>query len=356
MGVYIIAEAGVNHNGSLDTALKLVDAAADAGADAVKFQTFRAEMVISEYAPKAEYQKQTTGNSGSQLEMVRRLELDAEAHFKLKQRCTERKISFLSTPFDEDSVNLLVHNLGIRTLKIPSGEITNAPLLLFMARTGCSLFMSTGMSTLGEIEEALGVLAFGFLNQETLPSREAFKKAFFSEEGQKILKQKVTLLHCTTEYPAPFNEVNLGVIRTLRLAFALPVGYSDHTEGISVPIAAVALGASIIEKHFTLDKTLPGPDHKASLEPNELSMMVQSIRRVEDALGNSKKIPTFSELKNQSIARKSLVAKHEIAQGISFSEKNITVKRPGDGISPMLFWDFIGKKASRHFLKDEKIQ
>lgn len=356
MSIYIVAEAGVNHNGSLDMALELVDCASDAGADAVKFQTFHAEKVISENAPKAEYQTQTTGIGQSQLDMVRPLELDAEAHYALKKRCIERKINFLSTPFDEDSVDFLAHSLGLRTLKIPSGEITNAPLLLRAARTGCSLIMSTGMSTLGEIEEALGVLAFGFLNNEMLPSREAFRKSFFSNEGQNILKQKVSLLHCTTEYPAPFNEVNLRVLETLRQAFGLPVGYSDHTEGIAVPIAAAALGAEIIEKHFTLNKGLPGPDHKASLEPDELSMMVHSIRRVEDALGNGKKIPTPSELKNQSIARKSLVAQHEIAQGVSFSEKNITAKRPGDGISPMLFWDFIGKKACRHFLKDEKIQ
>ncbi|MBL3539453.1 N-acetylneuraminate synthase [Aminivibrio sp.] len=356
MSVYIIAEAGVNHNGSLDMALKLIDCASEAGADAVKFQTFRAEKVISEYAPKAEYQTLATGKNQSQLEMVRPLELGAEAHYALKKRCNERKINFLSTPFDEDSVDFLAHSLGLRTLKIPSGEITNAPLLLRAARTGCSIIMSTGMSTLGEIEEALGVLAFGFLNNETPPSRDAFCKAFFSKEGQNVLKQRVSLLHCTTEYPAPFSEVNLRVLETLRQAFGLPVGYSDHTEGIAVPIAAAALGASIIEKHFTLDKGLPGPDHKASLEPDELSIMVYSIRKVEDALGDGKKIPTFSELKNQSIARKSLVAKQEISQGVPFSENNITAKRPGDGISPMLFWDLIGKKASRYFLKDEKIQ
>lgn len=355
MSVYIIAEAGVNHNGSLDMALQLVDAAADAGADAVKFQTFVADHVISKNAAKAEYQKRTTDVSESQLEMARRLELSQNDHFKLKTRCSEKKIQFLSSPFDEESLDFLVNVLKLEIIKIPSGEITNAPLVLRAARTGCRVFLSTGMSTLGEIEDALGVLAYGYLDGKN-PSREAFKRAFCSKDGQEALKQKVTLLHCTTEYPAPFNEVNLNVIRTLRHSFELPVGYSDHTQGISIPIAAVALGAQLIEKHFTLDRTLPGPDHNASLESAELALMVRCIREVELALGSGKKIPTSSEIKNQQIARKSLTAKDEIKIGEYFSEKNITSKRPGDGISPIFFWDFLEKKAERKFSKDEKIQ
>jgi len=351
---YIIAEAGVNHNGSLDMALRLVDAAAEAGADAVKFQTFKAENVISKHASKADYQKRTTDVSESQLEMAHRLELSQKDHLKLKKRCAEQNIHFLSSPFDDTSVDFLVQDLGLEVLKIPSGEITNAPLLLRIAHTGTRVYLSTGMSTLGEIEDALGVLAFGYM-QEGIPSVENFSKAYFSAEGQKALKQKVTLLHCTTEYPAPFDEVNLNAIRTLQQAFDLPTGYSDHTEGISVPIAATALGAQIIEKHFTLDKTLPGPDHKASLEPGELALMVKSIRKIEIALGNGKKIPTLSELKNRDIARKSLVAARDLAEGELLTANNITAKRPGDGLSPFLFWDCIGTIAITQFTKDEKI-
>lgn len=354
MSAYIIAEAGVNHNGSLAMALELVDAAAAAGADAVKFQTFIAELVISKYASKADYQKKTTDSSESQLEMARRLELNREEHLELQGRCIERGIQFLSSPFDEPSVDFLYRTLGLKALKIPSGEITNAPLLLRAARTGCSIYMSTGMSTLGEIEDALGVLAFGYLREEA-PSLEAFGAAFFSEKGQDLLKRNVTLLHCTTEYPAPFGEVNLNAMETLRCAFDLPVGYSDHTEGIAVPIAAVALGAQVIEKHFTLNRTLPGPDHKASLEPDDLAAMVRSIREVEAALGSGRKIPTPSELKNRNIARKSLVATEDIAKGSVLTEENMTAKRPGDGISPFLFWDCLGSVATADFSKDNKL-
>ncbi|NCC59105.1 MAG: N-acetylneuraminate synthase, partial [Synergistales bacterium] len=339
---------------SLDTALELVDAAAEAGADAVKFQTFAAELVISKYAPKADYQKKTTDSSESQLDMVRRLELNREEHLELQTRCIERGIQFLSSPFDEPSVDFLYRTLGLEALKIPSGEITNAPLLLRAARTGCSIYMSTGMSTLGEIEDALGVLAFGYLSEES-PSLEAFRVAFFSEKGQSILKRNVTLLHCTTEYPAPFDEVNLNTMETLRRAFDLTVGYSDHTEGIVVPIAAVALGAQVIEKHFTLDRTLPGPDHKASLEPDDLARMIRSIREVEAALGNGKKIPTYSELKNRNIARKSLVAAEDIPKGSILTKENMTAKRPGDGISPFRFWDCLGSVATADFSKDNKL-
>ncbi|MEI7818137.1 MAG: N-acetylneuraminate synthase, partial [Desulfuromonadales bacterium] len=273
---YIIAEAGVNHNGSLALAKKLVEVAADAGADAVKFQTFKADSLVSRLAPKAEYQSKATGADESQYEMIRKLELDEQAHEMLIEHCTVCGIQFLSTPFDLESVDLLAGRFDLSCIKIPSGDITNGPLLLKIAHTGKPVILSTGMSTLGEIEEALGVLAFGYLGVGE-PSPAVFRLAYCSIQGQELLLEKVTLLHCTTEYPAPVEEVNLNTLDTLRSAFGLPVGYSDHTEGITVPIAAVARGAVIIEKHFTLDRTLPGPDHKASLEPTELKQMVTAI-------------------------------------------------------------------------------
>jgi N-acetylneuraminate synthase len=355
MSTFIIAEAGVNHNGSLRMALDLVDAAADAGADAVKFQTFKSEAVISRYAVKADYQKRTTESSESQLDMVKKLELDLDAHRELVRRCRERRIAFLSTPFDLGSVDLLAHDLGLETLKLPSGEITHAPLLLKVAQTGCNAILSTGMSTLGEIEAALGVLAFGYTGESGEPSVEAFRRAYESEAGQAALAGKVSLLHCTTEYPAPFADVNLRVLGTLRTAFGLPAGLSDHTSGIAVPIAAVGLGAAIIEKHFTLDRRLPGPDHPASLEPGELAAMVRSIREVEAALGGSRKMAVPSELKNRSVARKSLVAAEPVAAGERFTERNLTCKRPGTGISPMEYWSWLGKAAQRDYGPDELI-
>lgn len=351
---YVIAEAGVNHNGSLDMALELVDAAASSGADAVKFQTFKSEAVISRHAEKADYQKNTTGSRESQLEMVKKLELDLAAHRRLVERCRQRGIEFLSTPFDLESVDLLVKELQVPTLKISSGEITNAPLLLKIARTGKPVILSTGMSSLADIEEALGVLAFGYRGGEA-PGVEAFAESYFSDEGQGLLKQKVTLLHCTTEYPAPFGDVNLRAMETLRAAFGLRVGYSDHTEGIAVSIAAAALGACILEKHFTLDRSLPGPDHKASLEPGELEQMVRSVRQVEKALGTGRKIPAASELKNKAIARKSLVALRAIRAGEIFSEENLTAKRPGNGVSPMDYWAYLGKVAERDYGEDETL-
>ncbi|MDD5249246.1 MAG: N-acetylneuraminate synthase [Rhodocyclaceae bacterium] len=353
--VFVIAEAGVNHNGSLDLALELIDAAAVAGADAVKFQTFKSEAVISRFAIKADYQIRTTGKEESQLDMVKKLELGLAAHLKMLERCAQHGIQFLSTPFDLESVDLLVDHLHVSMLKIPSGEITNAPLILRIARTGKPVILSTGMSTLAEIEQALGVLAFGYLSCESKPSLEGFSEVYFSEAGQRILKEKVWLLHCTTEYPAPFADVNLHAMETMRNAFGLPVGYSDHTEGFVVPIAAVALGAGIIEKHFTLNRNLPGPDHKASLEPMELAQMVAAIRQVEEALGKSAKIPAPSELKNKPIARKSLVASVPVRCGEIFSECNLTAKRPGTGISPMRYWEYIGKPTQRDYAEDEAI-
>ena len=355
MAVYIIAEAGVNHNGSMDMALKLVDAAAAAGADAVKFQTFKADSVVSTYAPKAEYQKKTTGVEESQLEMVRKLELNQEAHVILKKHSLDRGIDFLSTPFDEKSVAFLVDDLGLAVLKIASGEITNAPLLLDIAKRGCRVYLSTGMSTLGDIENALGVLAFGYLQRQE-PSLDAFQQAYFSNEGQDFLRKNVTLLHCTTEYPAPFDDVNLRAIETMKQCFGFSVGYSDHTKGISVPIAAVALGATVIEKHFTLDNNLPGPDHKASLDVNELYSMVRGVREVEKALGNGKKIVACSEFKNRTIARKSLVAREDLIPGTVVTEKELASKRPGDGLSPYRLWEVLGKETNVYIKKDVKIK
>jgi N-acetylneuraminate synthase len=352
---FIIAEGGVNHNGSVDMARELIDIAVAAGADAVKFQTFKAEKVISRYAPKAEYQKKTTAETESQLDMVKRLELDENAHGLLIEHCRARNIQFLSSPFDFESVDLLAHKLNLPRLKIPSGEITNGPYLLHVARTGKSVILSTGMSTLGEIETALSVLAFGYLHsyKETLPGK--FHDAYCSEGGRKIIEERVILLHCTTEYPAPFEEVNLQAMETMRSAFGLPVGLSDHTSGIAVSIAAVALGAAVIEKHFTLDKNLPGPDHKASLEPDELKSMIMAIRQVEKALGNGRKMPSLAEWKNRTIARKSLMASQSIREGQIFTENNLSVKRPGSGISPMFYWDLLGEKSKKDYSEDELI-
>jgi N-acetylneuraminate synthase len=352
---YIIAEAGVNHNGSLDMAIQLVEVAAKAGADAVKFQTFKADKLVSRSAPKADYQTRTTDADESQLEMIRRLELDEHAHEILIEQCKTCGIEFLSTPFDFESVDLLAGRFDLSCIKIPSGDITNAPLLLKIARTGKPVILSTGMSTLGEVEDALGVLAFGYLGNSN-PAIEAFRAVYCSAEGQAILHDKVTLLHCTTEYPAPFEDVNLNVMDTLKKAFGLPVGYSDHTEGIAVPIAAVARGAVIIEKHFTLDRSLPGPDHKASLEPAELKQMVSAIRVVELALGTGRKCPTPSERKNIGVARKSLVAACTMRAGETFTDETLTVKRPGNGLSPMNYWEMINRKAARNFTDDEEIE
>lgn len=355
---YIIAEAGVNHNGSLSMAIELVNAASEAGANAVKFQTFKASNIVTKSAPKAGYQELNTDTVESQYEMLKKLELSAEDHQILIDHCNKMNIDFLSTPFDLESVDLLVQTLGLTVLKLPSGEITNAPLILKAAQSGASIILSTGMSTIGEVETALGVLAFGFIkgNSARQPSLAAFQEAYISVEGQKLLQERVTILHCTTEYPAPYEDVNLLVMDTLQHTFQLPIGYSDHTEGIAITIAAVARGAKVVEKHFTLDRTLPGPDHQASLEPNELELMVQSIRQVEKALGHPRKSPVPSELNNRVVARKSIVAAKAIAQGEQFTEHNLTVKRPGDGVLPIYFWDYIGKTATQNYSVDDKVQ
>lgn len=349
----IIAEAGVNHNGCIERAMRLVDVAVESGADVVKFQTFRTEHVVSRFAPKAEYQTKTTSCEESQFEMVKKLELDEAAHQLLIEYCRKSNIQFLSTPFDLYSVDLLARTFDLPYLKISSGEITNAPLLVRAAQTGKKVLLSTGMSTIAEIERALGCLAFGYLPHIKTPSQVTFLEAYCSEVGQRVLKEMVTLLHCTTEYPAPFVDINLKAMDTIRFAFGLPVGFSDHSQGIAIPIAAVARGAVVIEKHFTLDKSLPGPDHQASLEPEELKEMVRSIRQVEAALGNERKIPAISEIKNIAIARKSLVAAKQILKGELFTEENVACKRPGNGISPMNFWELLGEKAGRDFRQDE---
>lgn len=353
---YIIAEAGVNHNGSLDLALQLIEVAAAAGADAVKFQTFKAERLAVATAPKADYQEVASGAGESQYDMLRGLELDEAAHRRLQDHCRAHRIQFLSTPFDIESAQMLAARFDLPCLKLPSGEITNGPLLLAVARTGKPVILSTGMSTLAEVEAALGVLAFGFLGHGGLPALPRFAEAFREAAGQAILREKVRLLHCTSEYPAPCADVNLLAMDTLAATFGLPVGLSDHTTGIAISIAAVARGATIIEKHFTLDRELPGPDHRASLVPEELRALVRSIREVEAALGDGIKEPAASERKNLPIVRKSLVTLQEIRRGEAFTEENLGVKRPGDGVSPMRYWDWLGQTASRDYRTDEKVE
>ena len=329
--VFIIAEAGVNHNGSLEIAEQLVDVAAAAGADAIKFQTFKAETLVSKTAQKAEYQKRTTDGQETQFEMIKKLELDVSAHKHLIAYCAEKGIEFFSTPFDNDSIDLL-DQLGVRVIKVASGEITNLP---YLRKVGClnkQVILSTGMSSLLDIEMALGVLI---------------------EAG--TVKENVTVLHANTEYPTPMEDVNLRAMKTIADAFNVEVGYSDHTIGIEVDIAAVAMGAAVIEKHFTLDRTMSGPDHRASLEPAELRQMVRAIRNIEKALGSGEKVPSRSETKNIEIVRKSIVASRSILQGEILTEDNLSTKRPGRGLSPMLWDQIIGTTATRSYKVDDPI-
>jgi N-acetylneuraminate synthase len=332
MKTLIIAEAGVNHNGDMAMAKELIAAAAHAGADLVKFQTFVASKIISRHAPKAEYQKCATDPQESQQEMVRKLELTRDNHLELIDECKKQGIGFFSTAFDKDSIDLLEDLGGSDIVKVPSGELTNLPYLRYLTRRGQQVLLSTGMANLGEIEAAIDAL-----------------------ELSGTPREKITVLHCTTEYPTPMDDVNLLAMVNIGKAFGVCVGYSDHTPGIEVPIAAVALGATVIEKHFTLDRYLPGPDHRASLEPDELKAMVQGVRNIELALGDGIKRPSPSELKNKPIARKSIVAAHPIKAGEVFSEENLMAKRPGTGISPMRWDDVIGRTASRNFSEDELI-
>lgn len=330
---FIIAEAGVNHNGSLDRARSMIQIAAEAGADAVKFQTFNANRLVSREAPKADYQRRTTDCTESQYEMLKQLELSEDDHIELVACCREHEIEFLSTPFDLESVDLL-KSLGVQRWKIPSGEITNLPLLRKIGSLGKPTILSTGMSTLDEISKALTIL-----------------------ESAGTRRDRIAVLHCNTEYPTPFQDVNLRAMHTISNAFpGLAVGYSDHTLGIEVSVAAVALGATIIEKHFTLDRTLQGPDHLASLIPSELIYMVNAIRNIEDAIGDGVKCPSPSERGNRSVARKSIVAARCIVINEMFTEENLTVKRPGTGMSPMLWDEVIGEKADRDYSVDDLIE
>jgi N-acetylneuraminate synthase len=354
--VFIIAEAGVNHNGELDRAMRLVDVAAEAGADAVKFQTFRAEQLLNRSAPKAQYQQRATGSAETQYDMICKLELSDADHAALVERARQRGIEFMSTPFDEHSLKMLTGTHAMRVVKIASGEITNAPFLLQIARVASQVIMSTGMCYLAEIEAALGVLAFGFIAAlDAEPNNEAFLRSYASDEGQAALRDRVRLLHCTTEYPAPFADLNLRAMNTLASAFNLPVGYSDHSVGLHASVAAVALGARVIEKHFTLDRSLPGPDHAASLEPRELADLVRQIRDVENALGTPLKRPGAAELCNRAVARKSLVATHSIRSGDPFTAANITCKRSGGGMSPFEYWSLLGGLATRDYQPDDPI-
>ncbi|MCP5463709.1 MAG: N-acetylneuraminate synthase [Deltaproteobacteria bacterium] len=353
--VYIIAEAGVNHNGDMELAKRLIDVAKEAGADAVKFQSFRAVHLASNKAPKADYQEKTTSKAESQLDMLKKLELSLEDHYTLIAHCEKQGIAFLSTPFELESLKLLTTDFDLPLIKVPSGEITNAPFLLAIARTQKPVILSTGMSTLKEVEDALAVLSFGFLNPQETPSLEKVRACFESSAAKKIIQDKVTVLHCTTEYPTPYEDVNLRAMDQIRDTFGVKVGLSDHTEGIAMAVAAAARGAEVLEKHFTLDKSMEGPDHKASLDPSELMALVKSVRQVEKALGQGIKAPASSEEKNIAIVRKSLVAAMPIKKGEAFTEENLTCKRPGTGVSPMQYWDYLGRVAENDYEVDEVI-
>lgn len=354
---FVVAEAGVNHDGSLDQARRLVDVAAEAGADAVKFQTFRAEDLVTTGAPKTEYQQETTGREQSQQAMLRDLEVGPDEHEALRAHCREAGIMFLSSPFDVESARFLVDQLGLDTLKVPSGEITNGPLLLTLARLGTDLIVSTGMSTLGEVERALAVLAYGLVNDpgEGTPGARTFREAYECRSGRERLSERVTVLHCTSEYPAPEESVNLCAMDTLEQAFGLPTGLSDHTTGIAVPLAAAARGASVIEKHFTLDHDLPGPDHAASLEPGMLEAMVSGIRAIESAMGHGRKVPDPVETGNRHAVRKGLVARRAIEAGTTFEPEDLAAKRPAEGVSPMYYWEVVGSVAHRDYAPDDAI-
>lgn len=352
----IIAEAGVNHNGDEDLAIELINKAKWAGVDIVKFQTFKANKLVTNLAKKAKYQSKNTKNNDSQLSMLQELELPKSSFLRLANYCKEIDIEFLSTAFDEVSLHFLVNELNQERLKIPSGEITNLPFVLEHSKTKLDIIVSTGMANLAEIEQALSVIAFGLISKKgTTPSLDEFEKAYVSKEGLAALKEKVTLLHCTTEYPAPLAEINLNAINTLRQSFKLNIGYSDHSSGIIIPVSAVAMGACLIEKHFTLDRKMNGPDHKASLEPSELKDMVTSIRGIEVALGDGIKRPYPSEVKNKLVARKSLIASSAIKVGEKLTSDNISIMRPGNGMPPSQYWRILNMNASKEYKEGDFI-
>ncbi len=353
--VFMIAEAGVNHNGMLKLAHELVDAAAQAGSDAVKFQTFRADALASPRAPKAKYQEKTTGASESQYDMLRKLELDPAAHRSLAAHCRERGLVFLSTPFDLESLALLVE-INVPAIKISSGDLTNGPLLHAAARTGKPLILSTGMATLEDIGRALALVAWTALEKREPSGAEALRDAYSSAAGRRAVTERVTLLQCTTDYPAGVADLNLRAMHTLKERFGTQVGFSDHSTGSSAAIAAAALGAVVIEKHLTLDRSMQGPDHAASLEPGDFAALVTGVREVEQALGNGDKRPVASELANAVAARKSLVAMRPVRKGEPFTTQNLAVMRPGGGISPMRYWEWLGKAATRDYAAGQLIQ
>ena len=353
---FIIAEAGVNHNGCIKRALKMIDVASDLGVDAIKFQSFLADEMVTKNVEKANYQTEGTGLKENQYQMIKSLELSLSMHEKLIKRCELKKIKFLSTPFDEKSLEILIKNFGLKTIKISSGDITNAPFLIKVGRLAEEIILSTGMSQIKDVRNALGAIAFGILNKNKEPENmKQIVKTFNQLKSQNFLKERIKLLHCTSEYPAPYKDINLRAITTLKKKFNLQVGYSDHTLGIHIAIAAVAMGATVIEKHFTLDRKLKGPDHNSSIEPKELEFLVKNIRETEISLGSSKKFITSSEIKNVNIVRKFVVASKTINIGEIFSEENLKVKRSGKGLSPFLYWKIIGKKSKNNYKKDDII-
>ncbi len=351
----LIAEAGVNHNGSLSMALELVDAAADAGADIVKFQTFKTESLVSKEAPKAPYQTANTGVGGSQHEMLRALELSRDDHKAIFERCRTKGIGFLSTPFDPASLWFLVKELSLPLLKLGSSEVTNGPLLVDAGRSGSNIILSTGMATLADVKLALSAIAFGMLGNSEYPTAKSLAASLFSASKSGFLRKRITLLQCTTAYPTPPKDINLSAMQTMAETFKIPVGFSDHSEGYAITLAAVALGAVVIEKHLTMDRSLPGPDHLASIEPRTFAQMVRDIRVVEQSLGDSSKIAVASEMQNMPVARKSLVATTTIAIGAEFSEGNVAVMRPGTGRSPFDYWRIMGRAAKRGYEAGELI-
>ena len=354
--IKIIAEAGVNHNGDISIAKELVDIAYDAGADIVKFQTFKADDLVTRTAKMADYQKTNTGKIDSQFDLLKRLELKYEYHHELKQYAQKLGIEFLSTAFDKNSLDFLVQEIVMHRLKIPSGDITNGPLILQHALTKLPIILSTGMSDLVDIEQALKIICYGYLtdtNSSSSFNDEDMQELYLSEQGKKIISQKVTILQCNTEYPTPLEDVNLAAMDTIRNKFNTSVGYSDHTLGIDASLYAAARGAAVIEKHFTISRDMKGPDHMASIEPEELKIMIQKIRQIEVINGEQEKVPSSSEIKNKAIARKSIIAARKIKKGSIIEPSDLVIKRPGSGLSPMKYWETLGTQAMKDYEEEE---